>query len=122
MFILGITVDVVNNLPRLRYSHNLAIYHIVVGIGNHVGLLIKPPFSIVQVDGYIPLNKPEKSKDYVDPFQVHSNKRAGSSNCTIGGINCLENQLVLVVGPQDMTKERTKRLQNGFTGPKIQLF
>ena len=122
MFILDIIVDVVDDLPQLKYRHDLAVCHIMDGVGNHVSLLIKPPLSIVRVDGYILLNKPGESKDHVDTFQVCGNKRAGGSNCTISGINCLKDQLVLIVSPQGMTGEYTERLRNGFTGPKIQLF
>ena len=68
MFILGIVVDVVDNLLRLRYRHDLAVCHVVVGVGNYVGLFMKPPFPIVQVNGYILLNKPGESKDYINPF------------------------------------------------------
>ena len=122
MFILGIIVNVVNNLPRLSYRHNLAICHVVNGISNHVGLLMKLLLLIMQMDSYISLNKPGKSKDHVDSLQVYGNKRTGGSNRTISGIGCLEGQLVLVVGPQGMTGERTKCLQNRFIGPKVQLF
>ena len=103
MFILGIIVDVVNDLPRLKYRHNLAICYVVGGIGNHVDLLIKPPLLIMQIDSYIPFNKPGESKNHVDPLQVRGNKHAGGSNRTIGDIGYLEGQLVLVVGSQSMT-------------------
>lgn len=68
MFILNIIVDVIDDLIRLGYGHDLAVCHVVGGVGNHVGLLIKSPLSIVWVDGYILLNKLEKSKDHMDPL------------------------------------------------------
>lgn len=68
MFILGIVVDVVDNLLWLKYRYDLAVCHVVVNISNHVGLLMKLPLSIVQMDGYILLNKPRESKDYIDSF------------------------------------------------------
>lgn len=119
MFILDIIVDVVDNLPWLRYRHNLAVCHVVSGVDNHVGLLIKPPLLTVWVDGYILLNEPGESNNHMNLLQVCGNKRASSFNCTIGGIDCLENQLVLVVDPQGMTRKRMKRLQNRITSPKI---
>ena len=119
MFILSIIVDIVDNLLWLRYGHDLAVCHIIDGVGNHIGLLMKLPLSIVRVDGYIPLNEPGKSKNHMDPLQVRSNKRAGSSNCTIGGIGHLESQLMLVVSLQSMIGKCTECSQNGFTGPKI---
>ena len=122
MFILDIIVDVVDNLLQLRYGHNLAICHVVSGVGNYIGLLMKLPFLTIRIDGYVLLNKLEESKDHVNPFQIRGNKCAGSSNRTIGDINCLESQLVLVVDSQGMTGERMKCSQNGVTSPKIQLF
>lgn len=98
MFILDIIVNVIDDLPWLRGGHDLAICHVVSGVSNHVGLLMKPPLSIVRVDSYVLLNKPGESKDHVDPLQVHGNKRASSSNYTIGNISHLEGQLVLVIG------------------------
>lgn len=68
MFILDIIVNVVDDLPRLRYGHNLAVYHIVGSVDNHVGLLIKPPLLIMRVNGYVLLNEPGESKNYVDPL------------------------------------------------------
>ena len=119
MFILGIIVNVVNDLPRLKYGHNLAVCHIVSGISNYVNLLMKPPLPIVWVNGYVLFNKPEKSKDYVDLFQICGNKHAGGSNCTIGSISCLESQLILIISLQGMTEEHTEHLQNGFTNLKV---
>ena len=90
MFILGIIVNVVNNLHPLKYGHNLAVYHVVDDVDNHVSLLMKLLLLIVRVDDYVLLNKLEKSKDHVDPLQVRNNKCAGSSNHTLDGIGCLE--------------------------------
>lgn len=72
--------------------------------------------------GYVPLNEPEEFKDYVDSLQVCSNKRASGTNCTIDGISCFEGQLVLVVHPQRMIRERAERSYDRCTNPKIQLF
>ena len=53
MFILGIIFDIVDDLTRLRYEHDLAVCYIVRGVGNHVGLLIEPPFIVVQVGRWL---------------------------------------------------------------------
>ena len=119
MFILGIIVDVVDDLPWLRYGHDLAICYVVSSVGNHIGLLMKPSFLIMRVDDYVLLNEPKESKDYVDSLQIRGDKRADGPNRMIDGISCLEGQLVLAVSPQGMTGERTECSRNGFTGPKI---
>lgn len=122
MFILGIIVNVVNDLTQLGYGHNLAVCHIVGGVSNYIGLLMEPLLSIVRVDDYVLLNKPGESKDHIDPLQVCGNKHTDSSNYMIGGISYLKGKLVLVISPQGMTGERMKCLQNGYTGPKVQFF
>lgn len=90
MFILGIIIDIIHDLTRLRYGHNLSVCHIVSGISNHVGLLMKLSLLIVQVNSYVLLNKPGEFKNHIDPLQVRGNKCAGDSNRTIGNIGCLE--------------------------------
>ena len=68
MFILDVVVDVVKDLTRFQYRHNLAIDHLVSGVSDHVGLVMEPLFPIVQVYGYVPLNKLEEPKDHMDSF------------------------------------------------------
>ena len=49
MFILGEVINVINNLTRFRYKHNLAIDHLVGSVSDHVGLVVEPPFPIVWI-------------------------------------------------------------------------
>lgn len=119
MFILDIIIDIVDDLLRLRYRHNLAICHVVGSVDNYVSLFIKSLLSIMRVDSYVLLNKLRESKGHINPLQVCSNKCVGGSNRTIGGIGRLKGQIVLVVGLQSMTREHTECSQNEFTGPKI---
>ena len=90
MFILGKVINLVEDLTQFWYGYNLAISYLVGNIGNHVGLIMESSFSIVQVYGYVLLNKPRELKDHVDPFQICGNKRAGGTHCTVGGIGCFE--------------------------------
>ena len=119
MFILDEIVDLVENSARFRYRYNLAIGHLVGGIDNHVGLIMEPLFLIVWLYGYVLLNESEEPKDYVNPLQVCSNKRAGRTNHTIGGIGYFEGQLVLVVCPQRMIEKRAECSYDRCTSPKI---
>ena len=99
MFILGVVIDVIENLTQFRYGHDLAIGHLMGGVGDQVGLVMELLFPIMRMYGYILLNEPGKLKDHVDPLQVYGKKHAGSTNCIVGGISHFEGQLMLVVCP-----------------------